>query len=461
MLLVLGVALLALVSVAYLLGYRARSRPPAATPVDSSSSSPLGFAFASAGLVGVSSYSSSITWTTSEPSTGLLQWGPVGVEPVLWETVRRLDTRHVVRLQGLAPSTTYHATILASSIERKTARTDLSFTTSPSPSQAQGRVRRGVLLVNGEQFFPLLSWQQCPDQWQASLNAGINLFAVGSPCASPSSTLPVLKGRALVAAADAAQPMSEPGLLGQFYPDEADARGLTGTSLPALPAGIRFLTLTAHFASVAAPLPDGPGMYAGLVAAADVVGFDLYPLQELCRRDLLPADFDAQQQLERLAPSKPTFQWIEVRGMRCGSSPGVSITPATIRAETWLALAAGAHGIAFFPPDWDQNAAPTIRGIADRIRQLEPALLQSAQPVHVEAAAPGVRAAARVYHDAIYVIAVNAGTKGTHVQLTLPGLRNRTLLVLGESKTLSAHRDALTDWLAPLAVRIYIVPPSN
>jgi hypothetical protein len=440
MLLVLGVALLALVSVAYLLGYRARSRPPAATPVDSSSSSPLGFAFASAGLVGVSSYSSSITWTTSEPSTGRLQWGPAGVEPMLWDTVRRFDTRH---------------------IERKAARTDLSFTTSPAPSQAQGRVRRGVLLVNGEPFFPLLSWQQCPDQWQTSLNAGINLFAVGSPCASPSSTLPVLEGRALVAAADGAQPVSGPGLLGQFYPDEADARGLTGTSLPTLPAGIRFLTLTAHFASVAAPLPDSPGTYAGLVAAADVVGFDLYPLQELCRRDLLPADFDAQQQLERLAPGKPTFQWIEVRGMRCGSSPGLSITPATIRAETWLALAAGAHGIAFFPPDWDQNAAPTIRGIADRIRQLEPALLQPAQPVHVEAAAPGVRAAARIYHDAIYLIAVNAGTKGTHVQLTLPGLRNRTLLVLGESKTVSAHSDALTDWLAPLAVRIYIAPPSN
>ena len=461
MLLVLGVSLLAVVSVAYLLGYRARSHPPAATPADSSPSSPSGFTFASASLVGVSSYSSSITWTTSEPSTGLLQWGPIGVEPMLWDTVRRFDTRHVVRLRGHAPSTTYHATILASSIDRKTARTDLSFTTAPSPSQAHGRVQGGVLLVNGEPFFPLLSWQQCPDQWQASLDAGINLFAIGGPCANPSSTLPVLKGRALVAAADGPQPVSNPGLLGQFYPDEADARGLTGTSLPTLPAGIRFLTLTAHFASVAAPLPDGPGAYPGLVAAADVVGFDLYPLQELCRRDLLAADFDAQQDLERLAPGKPTFQWIEVRGMRCGSSPGLSITPATIRAETWLALAAGAHGIAFFPPDWDQDAAPTIRGIADRIRQLEPALLQPAQPVHVEAAAPGVRAAARIYHDAVYVIAVNADTRGTQVHLTLPGLRDRTLLVLGESKTVNAHDGTFTDWLAPLAVRIYVAPPSN
>jgi hypothetical protein len=459
MLLVHGVVLLAVVGVAYLLGYRGGSRPLAETHMVASASPPVRFAFASAGPVHVSSYSSSVAWTTSEASTGLLQWGPVGVEPVLWNTIRTLGTRHVVRLQGLASSTTYHVTILASSVEQKTARTDISFTTAPSPAQVRGGVRRGVLLVNGEPFFPLLSWEQCPDQWQASLNAGINLFAAGSPCASPSSTLAALEGRALVAAVDGAQPVSGPDLLGRFYPDEADARGLTGSSLATLPGGIRFLTLAAHFASGAAPLPEGRGMYPGLIAAADVVGFDLYPLQELCRRDLLPLDFDAQQQLEALASGKPTFQWIEVRGMRCGNSPGVSITPATIRAETWLALAAGAHGLAFFPPDWNQDAAPAIRGIAERIRQLEPALLQPAQPVHIEAAT-GVRAAARLYHDAVYVIAVNASTKGTDVRLTVPGLGNRTLLVLGESKTLSAHGGVLTDRLGPLRARIYVAPPS-
>ena len=146
--------------------------------------------------------------------------------------------------------------------------------------------------------------------------------------------------------------------------------------------------------------------------------------------------------------------------MRCGTSPGVSITPRTIRAESWLALAAGAHGLAFFPPDWDQRAAPVIRGIAARIRQLEPALLQPAQPVHVEAA-PGVRASARIYHGAVYVIAVNAGTKATNVRLTVPGLRNRTLLALGRSKTLSARANVLTDRLGPLGVRIYVAPPSR
>jgi hypothetical protein len=201
-------------------------------------------------------------------------------------------------------------------------------------------------------------------------------------------------------------------------------------------------------------------MYPALVAAADVVGFDLYPLQELCRRDLLPLDFDAQQELEALAPGKPTFQWIEVRGMRCGTAPAVSISPGTVRAESWLALAAGAHGLAFFPPDWDYFAATVLSGVAARIRQLEPALLEPVQPVKVEAA-PGVRAAARTYHGAVYVIAVNADTKASDLRLTVPGLGNRTLLVLGQAKTIKARGDVLTDHLRPLDVRIYVAAPPS
>ena len=453
----IGVALLAVAGLVYLLGYRGGS-PPVETQVTTTSPPPAGFAITSAAPARVSSYSASVGWTSSEPSTGTVQWGPVGVEPVLWDAAAAPGTRHEVRLSGLAASTAYHVTIVASSAAHETAHSEVSFTTAPAPQEVRGDVRDGVLLVNGDPFFPLISWQQCPVQWQPSLDVGINLFAAGSPCASPSATLEALRGRALIAGIEGEQPV--PGVLGWFYPDEADARGLTGESLPALPAGVRFLTLTAHFASGAAPLPAGRGMYPGLVAAADMVGFDLYPLQELCRRDLLTLVFDAQQELEALAPGKPTFQWIEARGMRCGNAPDIALSPKTIRAESWLSLAAGAHGLAFFPPDWDLFAPPVIRSIAARIRQLEPALLQPTVPVRVEAS-PDVRASARAYHGAVYVIAVNAGTRATNVRLTVPGLANRTLLTLGRPATLKAHSDTFVDRLGPLGVRIYVAPPEG
>jgi hypothetical protein len=452
----IGVALLAVAGVVYLLGYRGGGSPPGTTQGTTTSPPPVGFVITGAAPARVSSYSASIAWTTSEPSTGKVQWGPLGLEPVLWDAAVALGTQHAVTLSGLASSTKYHVAIVTSSAAQETARTELSFTTAPAPEAVRGAVRDGVLLVNGEPFFPLISWQQCPVQWQPSLDVGINLFAVGSPCASAGSTLATMKGRALVAGING-EPAA-PGLLGTFYPDEADARGLTGANLPALPAGLRFLTLTAHFAAAAAPLPSGRGMYPGLIAAADFVGFDLYPLQELCRSDLLPLDFDAQQELEALAPGKPTFQWIEARGMRCGNAPGIALSPKTIRAESWLALAAGAHGLGFFPPDWDVFAPPVIRGLAARIRQLEPALLRPAQPVHVEGAS-GVRAAARFYHGAVYVIAVNAGRKATAIRLTVPRLGNRSLLVLGTPKSRAAHRGTLTDRLPALGVRIYVAPP--
>jgi hypothetical protein len=454
----IGVALLAVAGLVYLLGYRGGGSPPGETRITTTSPPPVGFAITRAAPARVSSYSASVAWTSSEPSTGTVQWGPLGVEPVLWDAAASLGARHEIHLSGLAASTTYHVAIEASSAQQETARAELSFTTAPAPQEVRGEVRDGVLMVNGDPFFPLISWQQCPVQWQPSLDVGINLFAAGSPCASPSSTLEALRGRALIAGIEGEQAV--PGLLGWFYPDEADARGLTGDSLPALPAGVRFLTLTAHFASGAAPLPAGRGMYPGLVAAADMVGFDLYPLQELCRRDLLTLVFDAQQELEALAPAKPTFQWIEARGMRCGNAPDIALSPATIRAESWLSLAAGAHGLAFFPPDWDVFAPPVIRGIAARIRQLEPALLQPAVPVRVEAS-PDVRASARVYHGAVYVIAVNAGTRATDVRLTVPGLANRTLLTLGRPKTLKARSDTFIDRLGPLRVRIYVAPPEG
>jgi len=80
-----------------------------------------------------------------------------------------------------------------------------------------------------------------------------------------------------------------------------------------------------------------------------------------------------------------------------------------------------------------------IRGIANRIRQLEPALLTRPRPVLVTPAAPTVRASAREFGGRRYVIAVNAGTAAAQVALdgvevTLPPLGVR--LLVGDEQAL-------------------------
>ena len=290
-----GLTLLAVsVGGVFLLEHR-HARSPAATTTTVS---------ASPQVSSVGSYAATVTWQTDTPSTGRVAWGPAGKRPLLWTSDAAPTTDHAVTLDGLTSSTPYVAHV---------GTTTLPFTTGPAPSAVTGGIRGGVVRVNGASFFPFVTWQECPDRWDPDIADGIDLFA-GNPCTGLSSLLTAVQGRALATGtADDTPGTTGPGLVGWFYPDEADGRGLTADTLPPAGAGLRFLTVTSHFYSGAAPLPSGRGMYPDLFARADVIGFDIYPLQELCRPDFLPAVFDAQKELVAQAPGKPTFQWIEVR----------------------------------------------------------------------------------------------------------------------------------------------------
>jgi hypothetical protein len=451
--------LLAGAAAAYVLGYRAHeSRHAASTSSQAATTAPPQprvFAVTTS-TAEASAFAATIHWSTSQPSTARLQWGPHGVLPVLWDTAPDLGFDHSLDLTGLAPSTSYDVTIDASSPSGGAARGIVTFTTPTIPATVHGSVRGGALTVDGDPVLPLMAWRQCSDQWTTSVAAGIDLYA-GNACGDLSGLLHGIAGRGLVAGVTDEDAVD--GTVGWFYPDEADARGYTGETLPALPPGVRFLTVTAHFAEGAAASPGEQTTVRSLIGAADVVGFDLYPLQELCHPELLSADFDVQQQLAVLAPEKPTFQWIEARDMRCGPGAGIDVTPTTIEVESWLALAGGAHALGFFPPDWSQDAPAAIRRVADEVNQLAPALLQPTRPVEV-APAGAVRASARSYHGALYVIAVNAGSTAAPVKLRVADLGDRSLLVLGGSGTRVGHAGTVDDTLPPLSVRIYVAPPA-
>src|SRR5205814_1221348 len=68
---------------------------------------------------------------------------------------------------------------------------------------------------------------------------------------------------------------------------------------------LSFLTLTNHFFSGAAPLSIGRSLYPAFASIANVIGFDLYPLQNWCRNDAFQSVYDAQRELDTLAAGKP------------------------------------------------------------------------------------------------------------------------------------------------------------
>src|SRR5262249_18259264 len=136
-------------------------------------------------------------------------------------------------------------------------------------------------------------------------------------------------------------------------PDEPEGHGIPPETMAGAPDGSpphpSFLTLTNHFYSKAAPWPNGDQVYPAYIAKSDVVGFDLYPLQGWCRRTAFPDVFDSQREIVKLAAGKPTFQWIETAGMEnCPNGP-TAPTPESVKVESWLAIAGGAHGLGFFP----------------------------------------------------------------------------------------------------------------
>lgn len=197
-------------------------------------------------------------------------------------------------------------------------------------------------------------------------------------------------------------------------------------------------------------------MYPGLIARAEMVGFDLYPLQSWCRKDALAAVYDAQRELVRLAAGKPTFQWIEAGQMEF--CLGLEPSPALVRAETWLAIAGGARGVGWFPSYWKPEVAAEIGRLSREIASLAPALLAPEIPVSTDPRSP-VKASARAYHGATYVIAANASFSRVTARIAVPGLGASRVRVFGQGRTVRVENGVIRDSFRGLQARMYVAPP--
>ena len=258
-------------------------------------------------------------------------------------------------------------------------------------------------------------------------------------------------------------------MIGWYFPDEWDAYlnsnvkrdDLAGDIPSSRPGRISFLTLTNHFYSHAAPLPQGKGMYPVLFTIPDVIGFDLYPLQVWCKPAFGDV-YDAQSELRSDTGGKPTFQWIEVAPMEqpCHKNLSLDPTPATVRAEAWLSIAGGADGIGYFPNHWSDPIGAQITQTNRDIKALTQALL--APIAGSSSDNPLVRVSARALNGALYVIAVNTSGAPVQAHITVEGIAGRSAVVLdGGSPAIGADNTGFSDTFAPLAARVYVIPPAG
>jgi hypothetical protein len=324
-------------------------------------------------------------------------------------------------------------------------------------------LRGDTILLGGEPFFPLILWASCPYEIAGKIAQGINLF-MGNGCGDDTDMIDALSGRAFAVAARTGAEETGASLIGWYYPDEWDEHlpeTLSADDLRALapdpaPGLLSFLTLTNHFYSGAAPLPQGRGIYSSMVQLPDVVGFDIYPLQIWCRDDRFGDIYSAQRELDGLSGGKPSFQWIEVREMQCD---GEHLRPdaETVRAETWLAIAGGADGIGYFPNNWSDEVGLELGRTNRQIDELAAAIL--ADPITTKSDIDSVRVGARVLNGATYIIAVNTSKETIEAKIEVPEMDGRALDVVDEQRQLPSSGDTFSDDFAPLAVHLYVAPP--
>ena len=412
--------------------------------------------------ISLTPFSATIAWRTNVPATSRIAYGLDA--PVLWTAPNIAATEHQATLTGLTFSSSYKVAVTAAN-DGSPGRVEEYVLTTPALSGAvQLTTANGVILLNGQPSFPKLVWGQCPDAVAANLAVGIDLF-MGNGCGTGADLAKWVSGRAFVLADAQAPAAARAGTVGTHLPDEWDTHlpgDLTTADalrlVPEIPGtGPRFLTLTNHFYSRANPLPQGKGMYPALAASADVLGFDLYPLQNWCRFDSFGDVFDSQLDLVALGRGRPTFQWIEARRMDCMGDQ-LDPTPETVRAEAWLSIAGGAHAIGYFPNNWSAEVGTEIARTNHEIQGLVPALVEPAIAASVSLGSY-VKAGAREHNGAVYVIAVNASRSAATASINVPALGDRVLRSLDGQHTLTANGGSFTDSFGPLEVRVYIAAP--
>jgi hypothetical protein len=143
--------------------------------------------------------------------------------------------------------------------------------------------------------------------------------------------------------------------------------------------------------------------------------------------------------------------------MTCPHDGPTAVTPATVRAESWLAIAGGAKGLGFFPPAaWTGDVGEAIAEVTQTVRSLGPALTAPEVAARVEPADGLVEAGARKHGGRTTIIVANAGYEPAQATVTVPGLAGRALIVVGSGRMVRPSGDTFTERFPALGARVYV-----
>jgi hypothetical protein len=352
----------------------------------------------------------------------------------------------------------------------------------------------------GPDNFPIAVWLQDPQDAARYRQAGINLY-IGLWQGPTEAQLAILKAAHMpvmcIQNAVGLRHRDDPTIVGWTQQDEPDnaqpvtdpATGKQGYG-PCVPPG----QVTAEYKQIRAADPTRPvllnlgegvandawigrgasaslGDYQTYVQGGDILSFDVYPIASL-GPDGANLLWYVPKGIDRLISwtggRKPIWAVIECTHI---DDPQAQATPAQVRAEVWMALIHGAHGIVYFchqfQPAYDGHALlddPTmlaaVTALNGQVHAFAPVLnsptLTGVAAVRSSLELCPIALLVKRRHKTMSLFAV--GMRNTAVQgnFTVAGLPPIAYAeVLGEGRTLKVKNGRFTDDFAPYGIHIY------
>lgn len=370
----------------------------------------------------------------------------------------------------------------------------LAFGQSPQTSPPEQKWGRGP--PADPAFFPLAVWLQAPENAERFRKAGFNLY-VGLWQGPTEAQLLALKRAGMKVICDqnavGLAHVDDATIVGWMHGDEPDnAQSLGarfGWSSPIAPQKVIGAYQRMRLADPSRPvlLNLGQGVawddwygrgtrnhhpedYPEYLKGCDIASFDIYPVAHTSTEVAGKLWFVAQgvERLVRWAGGQKTV-WNVIECTSIGD-PKRKPTPGEVRAEAWMSLIHGSHGLIYFVHQFkpvfreaalldDSEMLAAVFALNRQIAELAPILnsptLADDVAVVSDPAAPVATMLKR--HDGVsYLFAVDMlGTAASATFLLKDVASDRTVEVLGEHRTLSARHGQFTDRFEPWAVHLY------
>ena len=371
------------------------------------------------------------------------------------------------------------------------------------------------LVVNGEAFFPLMSWLQAPEVFPLLRSLGFNTFCGNQKGVSAlRQCMEARKCGGYAVVHYDPEAVGDQGMLAWIHGDEPDMprkaknndesstdiryepktdQAVTSEMFRTIRSGDNskrpvFMTCTAYFMDEFTnryTALQKERYYPAFLKSCDVAGFDIYPVYGWNQAAWLNYPSSGTSQLVELTDGKPVYAWIETsKGSKwVDYEIQLDVLPVHTRYEVWGAIISGATAIGYFTHSWQpdfKEFSPTeemqreLKRLNSQIARLAPAILAPLSSRKVSMTIEnGLSCHCKVtrHRESLYLFAQISdlgeniaevkqhemiSPRGGEAHFQVDGLKKGAVIeVVDEDRTITASEGGFEDSFDPLAEHIY------